>query len=503
MDPRSYLLSIDQGTTSSRAIVFSDKGEALGSAQKEYPQYYPHDGWVEQDAITIWEDTLAICRSVMERSGIKPNQVAGIGITNQRETLVVWSRKTGKPVYRAIVWQDRRTAEYCQTLKTKVDEKHIHRKTGLLLDPYFSATKLVWILDHVPGARAAAENGELAAGTIDSFLLWHLTGGKVHATDATNASRTLLFNIAKQVWDEELLSLFEIPASLLPEVHDTVHHWGETDAVLLGAPIPIFALVGDQQAALVGQACFKPGMWKATYGTGCFVVLNTGNQQIESRNRLIATVGYRIKHKTTYALEGSIFTAGSAIKWLRDKMGLIRHASETEALAASLPHTGGVYVVPAFTGLGAPYWEPNARAAIVGMTFDTGRAHIVRATLEAIAYQTRDLLEAFQGDLQESGAVLTASTLRVDGGMVANDWFCQFLADMLNVSVERPQIIETTALGAAYLAGLGAGVFKSLDDIAAAWKCAKRFEPQMKTQEREMLYSGWKNAVERITRHGA
>lgn len=487
------LLAIDQGTTSSRAIVFNDRGGMQSVAQREYPQFFPQSGWVEQEANTIWEDTLAVCREAIGKADARP---VAIGITNQRETLVVWNRETGEPVHRAIVWQDRRGAPLCHRLRAEGHEPSVQQKTGLLLDPYFSATKLAWVLEHVPGVREEAEAGKLAAGTIDSFLLWRLTKGRVHATDATNASRTLLFNITTQSWDDELLALFNIPRALLPEVQDTVSEFGTTDAEWFGQEIPILAMVGDQQSAAVGQACFAPGMWKSTYGTGCFILRNTGDSQVTSQHKLLSTVGYRLGGQVSYAQEGSIFVAGAAVKWLRDKLGLITTSSETAQIAASLQDTGGVYVVPAFTGLGAPHWDAEARGAVLGMTLDTSRAHLVRATLESVAYQTRDLLEAFAADAVDTP--LPASTLRVDGGMVANDWFCQFLADVLGVAVERPAVIETTALGAAYLAGLGAGVYSGLQDIASAWRCEHRFEPQMETAQREALYDGWKAAVQRV-----
>lgn len=486
------ILAIDQGTTSSRAIVFAQDGAALHVAQREYQQFFPQSGWVEQDAETIWQDTLAVCREVL---AVVDTEIAAIGITNQRETVVVWDRATGTPVYRAIVWQDRRGANQCAQLKSAGHEASIHAKTGLILDPYFSATKIAWVLDNVPNARRDAEAGKLAAGTIDAFLLWRLTKGKVHATDATNASRTLLFNIATQSWDEELLALFNIPASLLPDVRDTVSDFGQTDAEWFGRAFPVHAMIGDQQSAAVGQACFAPGMWKSTYGTGCFVLRNTGSVQVSSQNQLLATVAYRLKEEVTYAQEGGIFMAGAAVKWLRDKLGLIQNSKETAAISASIPNSGGVYVVPAFTGLGAPYWDTEARGAILGMTLDTSKAHIVRATLESVAYQTRDLLEAFAADAQ---GVAPTSTLRVDGGMVANDWFCQVLADTLGVAVERPRIIETTALGAAYLAGLGAGLYSGLQDIEQAWQCEQRFEPQMSKDQQDALYAGWQAAVARV-----
>jgi glycerol kinase len=490
------ILAIDQGTTSSRAIVFDVHGRAEAMAQREYPQFFPHAGWVEQDARTIWADTLATCRAALAKAGGLP---VAIGITNQRETLVVWERESGLPIYNAIVWQDRRTEDDCRRLREQGHEETVHRKTGLRIDSYFSATKLAWVLEHVEGARAKAEAGKLAAGTIDSFLLWQLTKGRVHATDATNASRTLLFNIASQKWDDSLLDLFAIPRSLLPEVRDTISEFGVADAEWFGQEIPIRAMVGDQQSATVGQACFTPGMWKSTYGTGCFVLMHTGDVQVQSHNTLLATVASRFEGKTHYALEGSIFVAGAAIKWLRDQMGLVSHAGDTATAAASVKDTGGVYLVPAFAGLGAPHWDAAARGAIMGMTLDTRREHIIRATLEAVAYQTRDLLGAFEADTRSAGIV--PGVLRVDGGMVANDWFCQFLADTLGLPVERPEVIETTALGAAWLAGIGAGIYGGTDDIAAAWRCERRFDPMMKESERQRLYAGWQAAVDKVRHH--
>ena len=503
MAAASMILSIDQGTTSSRAMLFNQKGDVCAVAQKEYPQFFPHSGWVEQDAETIWDDTLAMCRDALKQANIKADDLAGIGITNQRETVVVWDRKTGKPVYRAIVWQDRRTADFCIKMKQNADvREQVQATTGLLIDPYFSATKLQWVLDEVEGVRERAEAGELAAGTIDCWLLWHLTGGRVHATDASNAARTLLFNIHTQQWDEEMLALFSIPRALLPEVRDNITDFGQTEADLLGAPVTIYAMAGDQQAATVGQACFEPGMWKATFGTGCFVLMHTDNNAIRSQHRLLGTVAWRLEDRVTYALEGSIFIAGAAIKWLRDQLGVIAHARDTQAMAESVADTGGVYVVPAFTGLGAPHWDAGAKAAITGMTLDTRKEHIVRATLEAIAYQTHDLMAAFSADITASGGGIKPGTLRVDGGMAANDWFCQFLADILDVPVERPKVIETTALGAAYLAGLGAGIYRNLDDIACAWECERRFEPNMKTAQRTALLEGWQAAVTRVKSDG-
>jgi glycerol kinase len=486
-------LSIDQGTTSSRAIVFTTAGKALATAQKEFAQHYPHDGWVEHDPEDIWSSTLAVCRQACAGDGVDPAAIAAIGITNQRETTMVWDRATGKPLYRAIVWQDRRTAEHCDTLRAAGHEDLITRKTGLLLDPYFSATKIAWILDNVDGARHKAERGELAFGTVDSFLLWRLTGGRVHATDATNASRTLLFDIHAQSWDDELLGIFRVPRSVLPEVRDCAAPFGECDAALLGRAIPITGIAGDQHAAAVGQACFSPGMIKSTYGTGCFVVVNTGERAVPSRNRLLTTVCYRLEGKVTYALEGSIFVAGAAVQWLRDGIGLIRSASETEALASSLSDNRGVYLVPAFTGLGAPHWDARARGGLFGITRDTGVAEITRATLESVCYQTQDLLRAVA---DEGATELTA--LRVDGGMVGNNWLMQFLADIVDLRVDRPVVTETTALGAAYLAGVQTGVFDSLDDVTAHWQVDRSFESAMSATERERLLAGWEQAVSRV-----
>ena len=485
------ILAIDQGTTSTRAIVFDLEGGIRATAQRELPQIFPDDGWVEHDPEEIWRAVLTVCREVLAKSG----DVAGIGITNQRETTVIWDRATGRPIHNAIVWQDRRGAALCRKLEAEGHGPLVQRLTGLLFDPYFSATKLVWLLENVPGARARAEKGELAAGTIDSFLLWRFTGGRVHATDATNASRTLLFDIHRQAWSEELLALFGIPRALLPEVRDTADEFGTTEAGLFDWPLPILAMVGDQQAAGVGQACFEPGMIKSTYGTGCFVLVNSGHEAPQSKNRLVTTVGVRIKGRTTYALEGSIFIAGAAVQWLRDRLGFIAQSSETAAIAAGLPGNAGVYLVPAFTGLGAPYWEPEARGALFGLTRDVGRAEIVRAALEAVCYQTRDLMQAMAAD----GAP-RPTALRVDGGMSANDWVMQFLADILGLAVERPVVTETTALGAAYVAGLQAGLFASTAEIAKRWRRERLFEPKMKEAERDRLYAGWQDAVERVRR---
>ncbi|MBF78732.1 MAG: glycerol kinase [Pseudomonadales bacterium] len=487
------ILAIDQGTTSSRAILFAADGSPQHSAQQEFAQHFPADGWVEHDGEDIWQSTLSVCREVLDKAGISASDVAGIGITNQRETTLLWDAETGELLHRAIVWQDRRTAEFCARLKADGHEALISERTGLLIDPYFSATKLRWLLDEVPDARARAERGELRFGTIDCFLLWRLTGGQVHRTDATNASRTMLFNIHTQQWDEELLQLLDIPASLLPEVMDSAADFGQTDASVLGASVPVCGIAGDQQAALIGQACFSPGMVKSTYGTGCFMVMNTGDTPIRSQNRLLTTVGYRLKGQTTYALEGSIFVAGAAIQWLRDGLKLIQHAGETEALARQAGDHTGVYLVPAFTGLGAPYWDPTARGAIFGLTRDMGIAQIVAAGLQSVCFQTRDLLDAMQAD----GAQNTAA-LRVDGGMVINNWVVQELANILGVTVDRPQVTETTALGAAYLAGLQLGIFKDLDDIASHWACERTFTPAMAEEQRSALYEGWLDAIRRV-----
>ena len=487
------ILAIDQGTTSSRAILFAADGSPQHSAQQEFAQHFPADGWVEHDGEDIWQSTLSVCREVLDKAGTSASDVAGIGITNQRETTLLWDAESGALLHRAIVWQDRRTAEFCARLKADGHEALISERTGLLIDPYFSATKLRWLLDEVPSARERAERGELRFGTIDCFLLWRLTGGQVHRTDATNASRTMLFNIHTQQWDEELLKLLDIPTSLLPEVMDSAADFGQTDASVLGASVPVCGIAGDQQAALIGQACFSPGMVKSTYGTGCFMVMNTGDTPIRSQNRLLTTVGYRLKGQTTYALEGSIFVAGAAIQWLRDGLKLIQHAGETEALARQAGDHTGVYLVPAFTGLGAPYWDPTARGAIFGLTRDTGIAQIVAAGLQSVCFQTRDLLDAMQAD----GAQNTAA-LRVDGGMVINNWVVQELANILGVTVDRPQVTETTALGAAYLAGLQLGIFKDLDDIASHWACERTFTPAMPEAQRNALYEGWLDAIRRV-----
>jgi glycerol kinase len=487
-----YVLALDQGTTSTRCIVFDEQARPVGSAQREFPQHYPASGWVEHNAEDIWRDALATARDAIEQSAVGIDAIAALGITNQRETTVVWERASGEPIHRAIVWQDRRTADQCARLQRDGVEALVRSRTGLLLDPYFSATKVAWILDNVPGARGRAERGELAFGTIDSFLLWRLTGGKVHATDATNASRTLLFDIHRQQWDEELLRLFRIPRCLLPSVGDSSQFYGSTAPGLFEKSIPIAGIAGDQQAAFFGQACFEPGTAKSTYGTGCFMLLNTGDNAVASNNRLLTTVACRLNGRSTYALEGSIFVAGAAIKWLRDGLKHITHAAQSGAMAESLTGNHGVYMVPAFVGLGAPHWKPNARGLICGLTLDVTGAHLVRAALEAVAYQTLDLCAAMTRD-----AASPIRAIRVDGGMAANNWFCQFLADMLEARVERPRELETTSLGAAFLAGLATGVWPHLGAIAATWERSAEFSPRMPTSERSALIEGWRTAVHR------
>lgn len=484
------LLAIDQGTTSTRAIAYAPDASQLAVEQRELPQGYPRPGWVEHDPGRIRDDSIAVTRAVLDRLDSPPR---AIGITNQRETTVVWDRATGEPIHPAIVWQDRRTADRCRELREEGREPLVRERTGLLLDPYFSGTKLAWILDTVDGAREAAERGDLAFGTIDTWLLWCLTGGRVHATDASNASRTLLFDIHAGVWDDELLELFGVPRALLPEVRDSAGDFGETDPDVVGAAIPIQGVAGDQQAASVGQAVFAPGDMKCTYGTGAFALMNTGDRVVESAHRLLSTVAWRLEGRLTYALEGSIFMAGATVQWLRDALGIIETAAETEDLARSIDSTGGVYLVPAFVGLGAPHWDAGARGAIVGLTRDAGRAHVARAALEAVAYQTRELLEAMEGD---GGP--TPPALRVDGGLSRNGWAMQFLADTLGIPVERPLVVETTALGAAFLAGLGAGVYADFDEIAGVWRRDARWEPAMPDADRSALFEGWNRAVARV-----
>lgn len=489
-----YVLAIDQGTTSSRAIVFDGKMKIAGVGQKEFTQFYPASGWVEHDPEEIWQSVVWAVKEALRKAKVKAADIAAIGITNQRETVVIWDKVTGAPVHKAIVWQDRRTAPLCQKLRKAGLEKTFTRKTGLLLDPYFSGTKIAWLLDHVKGTRGRARKGELLAGTIDSFLIWRLTGGKVHATDATNASRTLLYNIEKNEWDAELLDILNVPANLLPEVKDCAADFGATEKSIFGAAIPILGVAGDQHAATIGQACFKPGMMKSTYGTGCFALLNTGEDIVRSRNRLLTTIAYRLDGKTTYALEGSIFIAGAAVQWLRDGAKMISKAAHSGELAATADDAQEVYLVPAFVGLGAPYWDADARGAIFGLTRNSGPAEFARAALEAVAFQTRDLLDAMKKDWKGAAA---GTVLRVDGGMVASDWTMQRIADILDAPVDRPEILETTALGAAWLAGSRAGVWPKASAFARSWALEHRFKPAMDEKLRARKLKGWREAVKR------
>jgi len=491
----SHILAIDQGTTSSRAIIFDANTAIIAVAQQEFPQHFPASGWVEHEPEDLWDTTLAVCREAMAKAGVTASDLAGIGITNQRETTLVWDRKTGKAIHRAIVWQDRRTAERCAALKAEGHEPLVAQKTGLLLDPYFSGTKIAWILDHVPGARARAEKGELAFGTVDSFLLWRLTGGAVHATDATNASRTLLYDIHQGAWDDALLEVIGVPRAMLPEVRDSSAEFGLTLPDLFGGAIAVRGIAGDQQAATVGQACFEPGMLKSTYGTGCFALLNTGDQALASRNRLLTTIAYQLKGRRTYALEGSIFIAGAAVQWLRDGLHLVQNAAETGPMAAESDPAQQVYLVPAFVGLGAPYWDADARGAMFGLTRNTGPREFARAALEAVCFQTHDLLAAMRADWP--GAKGAHTVLRVDGGMVASDWTMQRLADILGAPVDRPDVKETTALGAAYLAGLQAGIYPEPAIFATTWRLEKRFSPTLDAAPRADLLKGWADAVSR------
>ena len=488
-----YVLAIDQGTTSSRAIVFRDDISIAATAQQEFQQHFPASGWVEHEPDDIWNSTVATCREALAKAKLTAAQIAAIGITNQRETTLVWDKSTGKAIHRAIVWQDRRTADICARMKADGHEPVITQKTGLIIDPYFSGTKVAWILDHVPGARARAERGELMFGTVDCYLLWRLTGGKVHATDATNASRTLLFNIHTGEWDDELLKILRVPRSLLPDVKDSSTAFGETEPELFGGAIAIRGIAGDQQAATIGQACFAPGMMKSTYGTGCFALVNTGTKAVASKNKLLTTIAYQLAGKRTYALEGSIFVAGSAVQWLRDGLGIIKQASETGPLADQADSAQDVYLVPAFVGLGAPYWNPNVRGALFGLTRNTGPKELAKAALESVCYQTFDLWAAMRADWPDASAA--SVVLRVDGGMTASDWTMQRLADLLDAPVDRPEIQETTALGAAYLAGLSAGVFPEPARFADHWRLERRFQPAMSAQTRTRKLQGWAKAV--------
>ncbi len=493
----THILAIDQGTTSSRAIIFDGAMNIEASAQEEFTQHYPDSGWVEHDPADLWATTAGTCRAAIEKAGLKPEGIAAIGITNQRETVVVWDKTTGQPVYNAIVWQDRRTAAYCKTLRDEGHDKMITARTGLLADPYFSATKLKWILDNVEGARDRATRGELLFGTVDTFLIWKLTGGAAHVTDATNAARTSLYDIHKGRWSQTICALFDIPQQMLPEVKDCAADFGVTRSDLFGRPVPILGVAGDQQAATLGQACFEPGMLKSTYGTGCFALLNTGDTAVASSNRLLTTIAYQFDGKPTYALEGSIFVAGAVVQWLRDGMQTIRNASETQAMAERADPTQNVVLVPAFVGLGAPYWDAECRGAVFGLTRNSGPDEFARAALESVGYQTRDLLDAMTADWQGSGA---RATLRVDGGMSASDWAMQFLSDIIDAPVDRPKVLETTALGAAWLAGQRAGLYPDQAGFAANWALEKTFEPQMNAEDRDQKYAAWKRAVDATLR---
>lgn len=489
----SYVIAIDQGTTSTRSVVFDAHLQRIAVSQQEFAQHYPQSGWVEHDPADIWRTSIETLRDAIAQAGIHANQVAAIGITNQRETVIVWDRETGAPVHPAIVWQDRRTAALCAQLAAAGHEELIRRRTGLLIDPYFTASKVKWLLDNVPGVAQKARQGRLLLGTMDTWLIWNLSGGKAHVTDATNAARTMLFDIHRCRWDPDMLQLFGVPESMLPEVKDSAAEFGNSDPAQLGAAIPIRGVAGDQQAALIGQACFKPGMIKSTYGTGCFAVLNTGDQAVESNNRLLTTIGYRLNGMTSYALEGSIFVAGAAVQWLRDGLKVIAHAGDTQQMAREADPGHHVYLVPAFVGLGAPHWDTEARGAIFGLTRNSGPKELARAALESVGYQTRDLLQAMRKDWHG----VSDTVLRVDGGMTASDWTMQFLADILACPVDRPVVLETTALGAAYLAGLHSGLYPAPDAFARTWQLERRFEPRMPEADRERLYRGWRNALAR------
>ena len=487
----TYILAIDQGTTSSRAILFDKDMRPVQSCQQEFPQYFPQSGWVEHDAQEIWASVQAVVGGVMAQAGCTAKDIAAIGITNQRETTLVWDRKTGAPIHRAIVWQDRRTSAFCDRLRAEGHEAEITQKTGLLLDPYFSATKLHWLLTHLEGAAERAARGELLFGTMDSYLIWKLTEGRAHVTDATNAARTMLYDIRQGCWDAQICALMQVPPAMLPDVRDCASEFGTT--TLFGADIPILGVAGDQQAATIGQACFEPGMLKSTYGTGCFALLNTGDTLVTSKNRMLGTIAYQLGGKPTYALEGSIFIAGAVVQWLRDGLGLISAAHETADMAAAADPTQSLYLVPAFTGLGAPYWNADCRGAIFGLTRNSGPKEFAKAALQSVGYQTRDLLLAMQDDMGRP----VEAVLRVDGGMTASDWTMQFLSDILGAPVDRPKVLETTALGAAWLAGSRAGIYPDQQGFADSWACDRRFEPQMDAPRRDRLYSGWQDAVSR------
>ena len=490
---KQYILSIDQGTTSSRGVLFDENYEIISIGQNEFTQFFPDSGWVEHDPEEIWTSTLEACRSSIKQSKIDPNQIRAIGITNQRETTVVWDKETGMPIYNAIVWQDRRTSDYCQSLRSLGHESLVNQKTGLLLDPYFCATKIAWILDNVDGAREKANKGGLLFGTIDCFLMWRLSNQKIHSTDATNACRTLLYNIHEGCWDKDLLDLFNVPASMLPEVYDNAADFGVADESIFGSEIAIAASIGDQPSALVGQACFHPGMVKSTYGTGCFVLINTGYEPVKSNNKLLTTLAFQVNGKTCYALEGSIFIAGAAVQWLRDGLKFIESAEQSETLAMKADDSQDVYLVPAFVGLGAPHWDPDCRGALFGMTRNTGPAEITKATLESVCYQTSDLLSAISKDLGES----KLSAIRVDGGMAASNWTMQMLSDLVELPVDRPKNLETTALGAAYLAGMQVGFYPPMDEFSESWQSESQFNSKMKEELRERKLAGWKDAVRR------
>ena len=490
---KQYILSIDQGTTSSRGVLFDENYEIISIGQNEFTQFFPDSGWVEHDPEEIWTSTLESCRSAIKQSKIDPNQIRAIGITNQRETTVVWDKETGMPIYNAIVWQDRRTSDYCQSLRSLGHESLVNQKTGLLLDPYFCATKIAWILDHVDGAREKANKGGLLFGTIDCFLMWRLSNQKIHSTDATNACRTLLYNIHEGCWDKDLLDLFNVPASMLPEVYDNAADFGVADESIFGSEIAIAASIGDQPSALVGQACFHPGMVKSTYGTGCFVLINTGYEPVKSNNKLLTTLAFQVNGKTCYALEGSIFIAGAAVQWLRDGLKFIESAEQSETLAMKADDSQDVYLVPAFVGLGAPHWDPDCRGALFGMTRNTGPAEITKATLESVCYQTSDLLSAISKDLGES----KLSAIRVDGGMAASNWTMQMLSDLVELPVDRPKNLETTALGAAYLAGMQVGFYPPMDEFSESWQSESQFNSKMKAELRARKLAGWKDAVRR------
>ena len=490
---KQYILSIDQGTTSSRGVLFDENYEIISIGQNEFTQFFPDSGWVEHDPEEIWTSTLESCRSAIKQSQIDPNQIRAIGITNQRETTVVWDKETGMPIYNAIVWQDRRTSDYCQSLRSLGHESLVNQKTGLLLDPYFCATKIAWILDHVDGAREKANKGGLLFGTIDCFLMWRLSNQKIHSTDATNACRTLLYNIHEGCWDKDLLDLFNVPASMLPEVYDNAADFGVADESIFGSEIAIAASIGDQPSALVGQACFHPGMVKSTYGTGCFVLINTGYEPVKSNNKLLTTLAFQVNGKTCYALEGSIFIAGAAVQWLRDGLKFIESAEQSETLAMKADDSQDVYLVPAFVGLGAPHWDPDCRGALFGMTRNTGPAEITKATLESVCYQTSDLLSAISKDLGES----KLSAIRVDGGMAASNWTMQMLSDLVELPVDRPKNLETTALGAAYLAGMQVGFYPPMDEFSESWQSESQFNSKMKEELRARKLAGWKEAVRR------